>query len=1029
MAKTRYLALVPEEAKPWLLIHSPLFWQGASLLLVKNPRIWFKRIKFWLENTAQKRQKQILKLIPELTTGREGLSLLSLLKENQNCLIVAPIKILEVKLPAPQELEKAGLVLEKGEKINLPKLIGFLLSAGYQKEKRALIPGNFARRGNILEIFPFFQKHCIWIELFGNKVETIRSPKNNNEALKGSLHKPAGKKWNNRITILPARIKKPQGSILDWLAPQARVILNEPENLLKNKLKQNLIIFQAFPPSLNRLRRTSPPKTKNSREFQFKNPPLFFGNQDKFWTAIRRFKKNKYRIFVSTKKLKKENLKTDCSLIPIKLQRGFQNDQAKVLVLTDTEIFGHWRRSSRQPRYQIDYEFIAGLVSGMHVVHLNHGIGLFRGMVQKEINGITREYYLLEYAQGDKLFLPIDQADRIARYLGRANPPIHRLHGALWHQIKRQVEEDAKKMAEELLKIQAKRQTQKGFVFGVDTPAQRKFENSFPYPETPDQEKAIQKVKKDMESDKPMDRLICGDVGFGKTEIAMRAAFKALNNGKQVCLLAPTTILAQQHLGTFRERFKKFSSKIELLSRFQSKSEQKRIVKKLSQGKIEIIIGTHRLLSRDVNFENLGLLIIDEEQRFGVRHKEKLKQLRANLDILTLSATPIPRTLHLALSGLREVSPIKTPPAGRKSVKTYVKLRKDDIIKKAIDFELKRKGQVYYLYNKVETILAQAKKIQKLAPRARIDIAHGRLSDHDLSSVMHEFDQGRIDILVATTIIENGLDLPNVNTLIVHNSPNFGLSQLYQIRGRIGRGTRQAYAYLLYQREKLPANARERLSALLALQGLGSGFNIALRDLEIRGAGNILGRKQSGSVNSVGLHLYTELLKQTISELTTGKKAKPVLEVSIDLPLPARIPPSFISSEKKRLTAYHCLSRAKNFPEIRRLKNKIEGKYGLLPLEFKNLFEILKIKILARRARIKTIDTINVFGLDHQSRKRIVLDFVETPESNTLDQLFKTNPAWIISETEGPCRLKIDFSSLGKNWLKKLKQNLKILAN
>jgi len=511
-----------------------------------------------------------------------------------------------------------------------------------------------------------------------------------------------------------------------------------------------------------------------------------------------------------------------------------------------------------------------------YLVHLDHGIGIFKGFAEKLGGQLSislpnpespEKYFVLEYAKQDRLYIPLALENKLSRYIGFETPIIHRLGGTLWYKTKRKVKEGTIELARQLLALYAKRATSRGFAFGADDALQRELEDSFEYIETDDQLKALQDVKRDMESEKPMDRLICGDVGFGKTEIALRAAFKAVAGGKQVAMLTPTTILAHQHYHTFSDRLKKFPLNTALLSRLETKKQQAETVKKIKEGKIDIAIGTHRLIQKDVVLENLGLLIIDEEQRFGVKQKEKFKQLRSEIDILSLSATPIPRTMHLALSGLRDISLIQTAPPGRLPVKTIIQPSSLKVIKEAIKYELARNGQVYYLHNRVETIEMAAQQIKRLVPKARIGIVHGRLHEKQLVRVMDDFGQGKIDVLVATTIIENGLDFPNVNTLIVAYATKLGLAQSYQLRGRIGRSDKQAYAYFLYNAKKLTDIAKQRLDALKEAEALGSGYQIALRDLEIRGAGNILGREQSGQINAVGLNLYMQMLNEAVEEM------------------------------------------------------------------------------------------------------------------------------------------------------------------
>ena len=526
---------------------------------------------------------------------------------------------------------------------------------------------------------------------------------------------------------------------------------------------------------------------------------------------------------------------------------------------------------NRQPQ-----DLLFNLKPNDFLVHLDHGIGVFLGFAEKPGGKIATEppnershdkFFVIEYAKKDRLYVPLDLEKKLSRYIAFETPIIHRLGGTLWFNTKRKVKESALELARQLLEIYARHASVRGYKFSPDDAFQRELESNFQYIETDDQLHAIYDVKKDMESEKPMDRLICGDVGFGKTEVALRAAFKAVIAGKQVAILAPTTILVHQHYRTFFERLKKFAVNIALLSRLEPKKKQKENIKKIKEGKIDIIIGTHRLIQKDVEFKNLGLVIIDEEQRFGVKQKEKFKEWRAGVDVLSLSATPIPRTMHLAISGLRDISLIQTAPPGRLAVKTVIEPFSLKTVKKAIEFEIARGGQIYYLHNRVETIELARRQIQKLAPKAKIDIAHGRIKERQLIKVMDEFGAGQINILIATTIIENGLDFPNVNTLVVSNATKLGLAQSYQLRGRIGRSDKQAHAYFLYNAKNLTDIARQRLDALKEAEALGSGYQIALRDLEIRGAGNILGREQSGPINAVGLNLYVQMLNEAIEQL------------------------------------------------------------------------------------------------------------------------------------------------------------------
>ena len=514
-------------------------------------------------------------------------------------------------------------------------------------------------------------------------------------------------------------------------------------------------------------------------------------------------------------------------------------------------------------------DHLKNLTPGDYLVHIDHGIGIFRGETAIK----EKLYYLLEYAPAktgadpDKLFVPKDKAEKLSLYLGLQKPQIHRLSGNTWERAFKKASEDAEKLAQELLDLYAKRSVAKKAPYEKESIHQKEFEESFEYPETLDQEKAIAEIKKDLESEEPMDRLLCGDVGFGKTEVAQRAVFQAVDNGYQVAVLCPTTILSDQHFINFKKRFEKFPFKIAALNRFEPPQKQKEIIEKLKNGNVDIIIGTHRLLSKDIEFKKLGLLVIDEEQRFGVKQKEKLKKLRENVDILSLSATPIPRTLHLTISGLKQVSQINTPPFGRMPINTYVTGYDEDIIKKALEEEVKRDGQAYFLHNRIETIDKVLSNLKKLLPKVKFDIAHGQLGERSLRSVMQRFKNKEFDVLIATTIIENGLDIKNVNTLIVDDATKLGLAQAHQIRGRIGRHTKEAYAYMMYQEKSLSEDGMKRLDALEKYSDLGSGYQLAMKDLEIRGAGNILGKKQSGTINQIGLNLYCEILNEAIERL------------------------------------------------------------------------------------------------------------------------------------------------------------------
>jgi transcription-repair coupling factor (superfamily II helicase) len=598
------------------------------------------------------------------------------------------------------------------------------------------------------------------------------------------------------------------------------------------------------------------------------------------------------------------------------------------------------------------------LKPGDYVVHVEHGIGRYSGMQQLGQNGQSEEFMLLEYADNARLYVPLSRLDLVQKYRAPegTHPQLDRLGGATWSRTKSRIKARMRDMAEELLRLYAERKLAAGFRFSPDSNWQREFEDAFEFTETPDQLTALRDVKSDMESDSPMDRLVCGDVGFGKTEVAMRAAFKALGDGKQVAVLTPTTVLAFQHFETFKQRFSPFPVKIEMLSRFRAPKEAKQILADLAEGKIDILIGTHRLLSPDVVFKDLGLLVIDEEQRFGVKHKERLKQIRKGVDVLTLTATPIPRTLHMSLVGLRDMSVIETPPKDRLAIQTVVAPFNEQLLRTAIEQELSRGGQVYFVHNRVETIWSIAALIQKLAPQARIGVGHGQMAERDLEKIMLKFMRHEYDVFVSTTIVENGLDIPLANTIIINRADRFGLSELYQLRGRVGRSNRRAYAYLLVPEDgELTPLARKRLAALKEFSELGAGFKIAALDLELRGAGNLLGGEQHGHIAAVGFELYTQMLENTVRELR-GEQVVSAGPVSINLHLDIRIPPDYIPEENQRLRAYKRIAAVQTEEERQKIRQELEDRYGPLPEAVANLLEYAGLKMIAGQMRVEAID-------------------------------------------------------------------------
>jgi len=653
-------------------------------------------------------------------------------------------------------------------------------------------------------------------------------------------------------------------------------------------------------------------------------------------------------------KIKPEFIPGVPAIITSPISIGFIDEQSRISLYSQSDLFV--KRIRHTPIYKLKEAVPVirptDLNPGNYIVHNVHGIGIYSGMVKEEIDGVTRDYFLLKYVGADRLYVPTSQIDKIHKYIGQENPPLYRLGSTKWTKVKKKVKQSTKEIAKELLQLYAERQQMEGFAFSPDTPWQREVEEQFPFEETADQIKTVNEVKKDMEHPKPMDRLVCGDVGYGKTEVAIRAAFKAILGGKQVVMLVPTTILAQQHYYTFSKRFKNYPVKVRILSRFLTSKEQKKVIKELKEGTADIAIGTHRLLQKDIKIKDLGLIIVDEEQRFGVEHKEKLKILRKRVDVLTLSATPIPRTLYMSLIGVRDMSVIDTPPQDRLSVETIVGEINYNLIKDAIEFELGRGGQIFYVYNRIKTIERVAERIRTLIPKARIVIAHGQMKEEKLEKVMIDFVDGNYDILVCTTIIESGLDIPTVNTMIIEDADQLGLSQLYQLRGRVGRGDKKAYAYFYYNDKRLlTPEAYKRLHALREFSQLGSGFNLAMRDLEIRGAGEILGPKQHGHMFSVGFELYCQLIREAIEEMKGEKKEK-IPEITIEIPISAYIPQDYINADSLRIEAYNNIKSAHTLDKISGLIDSFIDRYGPIPEPLENLIEIAKLKILMRKAEI-----------------------------------------------------------------------------
>ncbi|MBY6878817.1 transcription-repair coupling factor, partial [Clostridium botulinum] len=654
---------------------------------------------------------------------------------------------------------------------------------------------------------------------------------------------------------------------------------------------------------------------------------------------------------------------------------GFQYYDIKLSVISDKDIFGQFKKKGKKKQNKKGTGKIKSfteLKPGDFVVHANHGIGVFKGIKQLELQGNKKDYLELIYHSDDKLYVPVEQLDMVQRYIGSEGkkPKVNKLGSSEWTKTKNKVKKSIEEIAEDLVKLYAIRATLKGYKYSDDTVWQKQFEEEFPYEETPDQLLAIEDIKRDMESPKPMDRLLCGDVGYGKTEVAIRAAFKAVMDGKQVAFLVPTTILAQQHYNNFKQRFSDFPITVDVISRFRTLSEQKATIKSIKEGNVDILIGTHRILQKDIKFKDLGLLIIDEEQRFGVKHKEKMKNLKKNVDVLTLSATPIPRTLHMSLVGVRDISVIETPPEERYPVQTYVVEYNDQLIRDSILREISRGGQIYFVYNRVESIHEMASYISKLVPEGRVQIAHGQMKEKELENVVLDFTENKFDILIATTIIETGMDIKNVNTMIIYDADKMGLSQLYQLRGRVGRTNRMAYCYLTYKRDKILTEvAEKRLKAIKDFTELGSGFKIALKDLEIRGAGNMMGSAQHGHMASIGYDLYCRMLEDTI-KLVRGDIDKEPVETSVELKIDAYIPNTYIKDETQKIEVYKKIASIDSKEEFMDVEEELEDRFSDIPISVYNLMNISYIRSLGKKLDIEEIKEISnevVFQFEDKS--------------------------------------------------------------
>ena len=912
---------------------------------------------------------------------------------------------------SPDEIQKNRIHITGEDTVDLTKLEQDLTALGYERESQIEAPGQFAVRGGIIDVFPLAEEMPVRIELWGDEIDSIRmfdakSQRSIENISEITIYPASENCFGNNGLVSFLKYFPENETLLFYDEPHrlqetAETVEAEYTESLKNRAdagmkeegEEELRVFQTkdIISEMNRYSgiglttlesKCGLFKVRSVYTVQAKGVNPYNNSFELLTRDLKRLKRNGYRVvLLSGSRTRAKRLAEDLrdydlsSFYSEDMQRevkpgeimaaygyaseGYEYPMLKFVVISESDIFGRKKKKKKRKKYEGQrIQDFAELKPGDYVVHENHGIGVYKGIEKIEVEKIVKDYMKIVYAEGGVLYIPVAQMDLIQKYAGAdaKKPRLNKLGTIQWGKTKSQVKKAVQIVAKDLVELYAVRQQSEGFVYGPDTVWQKEFEEMFPFEETDDQLQAIEDTKHDMESKKIMDRLICGDVGYGKTEIAIRAAFKAVQEGKQVVCLVPTTILAQQHYNTFVQRLKEFPVRIDLLCRFRSAAEQKKTIEDTKKGFVDILVGTHRVLSKDVVFKDLGLLIIDEEQRFGVTHKEKIKKLKENIDVLTLTATPIPRTLHMSLIGIRDMSVLEEAPNERMPIQTYVMEYNDEMVREAITRELARDGQVYYVYNRVNDIADVAGRIQSLVPDANVAFAHGQMKERELEDIMYDFINGDIDVLVSTTIIETGLDIPNANTMIIQDADRFGLSQLYQLRGRVGRSNRMAYAFLLYQRDKLLKEvAEKRLSAIREFTDLGSGIKIAMRDLEIRGAGNLLGEAQSGHMEAVGYDLYCKMLNEAVRQLKGGPEAE-TFTTLIDLNVDAYIPEYYIKNEYQKLDIYKRIAAIESEEELEDMTEELIDRFGDIPKKVQQLLVIASLKSLAHSVYVTAIE-------------------------------------------------------------------------
>ena len=1003
------------------------FWLGSErIFYFPEPTPLFYEALPWSDSTRRERLSVYSELAKYLIPGGEP--------DPVPPVVIAPIRAVMTRSIPRRDFLRATQRLSAGDRRDLQETLQSWADLGYQYSNIVVQSGQFSRRGGILDIWSPSEALPVRVEFFGDEIDTLRqfNPATQrttsalqktmifpaSEALPGAAEKRGIPRANLSEFNLPEIYQYPS-SLMDYLPDKALILLDGEEFItaaVNDIEEESAARFQALA-AQNILPADFPIPYISWSEIEdgfarrqvlelghtnaiggtplaaaFEPGPRFAGRLKDFqaylnelerkgqaWTVVSRQAARLRQLWLEGNPAVSPDT-AETRFVEGSLSGGWvlQGEDGEIYnLITDSEIFG-WARPQvrrRAPVISEAPELVFGdLKPGDWVVHVDHGIGQFVGLLSPTVDGIQREYLTIQYKDNDLLYVPIHQADRLSRYIGAEGgpPALNRLGSAEWGQTKQRARRAVQEVAAELLELYAKRQISEGHRFGADSDWQRELEASFPYIETPDQLKAIEQVKADMESPRPMDRLLCGDVGYGKTEVALRAAFKAVADGKQVAVLVPTTVLAQQHYDTFRERLATFPVNVEMLSRFRSQKEQTDIIERLAEKQVDIVIGTHRLISADVAFNDLGLVIIDEEQRFGVSHKEHLKRLRNSVDVLTLTATPIPRTLYMALTGVRDISNINSPPEERLPIITHIGPYEPKLVREAVIRELDRGGQVFFVHNRVQSIPAVYNHLQNLVPEASIGIAHGQMDEEQLAGVMHGFTSGQFDILLCTSIIESGLDIPNANTLIIDRADTFGLAQLYQLRGRVGRGAQRAFAYLFRSTRHQPTpEGQERLEVLADNSQLGAGYNIAMRDLEMRGAGDLLGTRQSGYIAALGFQLYTRLLSQAVRSLraASGLEAEPEsglpwldassLTINIELPLSSEIPASYIPDQELRLTLYRRIASLRSEEDLTLTEIEFADRFGEPPQGVKDLLFQMKIKILGEKVGLESISIVN----------------------------------------------------------------------